>query len=274
MTRTHSNSPIDTALPTLVCLHSSASSPAQWRALAEQAAGRYNVVTPNLIGYGDAPPSFPRITMADRILQVGHLVWKIPGPVHLVGHSFGGAVALQYALQHADTLASLAVYESVSFDLLFSDGAPADQASEVNQLGNMVIYLVKRGLLERAGERFIDYWSGSGTWASIPDAAKNRLVLKMPAVAWEFQSLFNELPAAEAYGSIDIPVEILRGNRSPEPVRWVAQKLAATLPQAELHDLEGLDHMGPLNRPDMVNPEILDFVGRTGAPQSVLRDVA
>jgi pimeloyl-ACP methyl ester carboxylesterase len=247
------------SLPTLVCLHSSASSRLQWQKLAENSGDHFNVIAHSLLGYADAPCSTPQTTMDDQTDHLHQVLRKIPGPIHLVGHSFGGAVAMRFVTKSAFPLSSLTLYESVNFDLLFGPNAPDQLADEVCRLGNLVIYHVKRGQLEAAAELFMDYWNGKGAWAGMPVLAQNRLLMRMPTVAWEFQAAFAEIPDQIVYTRQCLPVQILYGTRSPQPARWMAKKLGELMPRSEIRELSGLDHLGPITRPDIVNPLILKF---------------
>jgi pimeloyl-ACP methyl ester carboxylesterase len=81
----------------VVCLHASASSGRQWGALKGRLTGRYRVFTPDLYGAGDtAPwPDERELSLADEVTSL-EPVFKAAGEsFHLVGHSYGGAVALR-----------------------------------------------------------------------------------------------------------------------------------------------------------------------------------
>ena len=101
---------------TVVLLHSSASSGAQWRSLCAPLAERFTALAPDLYGYGasDPWPGRAAMTLADEVAPLEALLARRPGPVHLVGHSYGGAVALRLALR-APTLRSLTLIEPVAF---------------------------------------------------------------------------------------------------------------------------------------------------------------
>ena len=80
----------------VLALHGSASTGGMWRSLADYLAGRFRMLTPDMPGYGasgipaaDGPlgPDSPRSCARAHAGQ----------PVHLVGHAFGGAVALEAA---------------------------------------------------------------------------------------------------------------------------------------------------------------------------------
>jgi len=253
-------------LPTLVCLHSSASSPRQWQALAEAARGQWNLCIPHLLGYGEPLQGDAGNRMGEHVAYLHNRLEEIPGPLHMVGHSMGGAVALRYTLQHPGRLASLTVYESVCFDVLFS-GEPANApADEINRLGNLVAYRVRQDALDQAAQMFVDYWNGRGAWAGLSAEARRRLASRMPQVAREFEALFESLPAPAAYARLRLPVQILHGNRSPMPAREVAVRLAGLVPGALRRELAGLGHMGPLTHPAEVNPLILRFAADHARP--------
>ena len=259
------------SLPTLLCVHSSASSKWQWQNLAEVSEGYFNLVAHSLLGYADAPASTSLTTLDDQLGYLHDVLKSIPGPIHLVGHSFGGAVAMHLAMQCAALLCSLTVYESVNFDLLCKAGAPDDLTADIMRLGNSVIHQVKQGKLEDAAKLFTNYWNGHGTWESLPFAAQNRLIMRVPTVAWEFQASFTDSRTTEQYAQQYLPVQILSGSDSPQTSRWIAQRLGQLLPRAELTELQGLNHMGPILRPEVVNPMILDFADSSRGIQRNIR---
>src|SRR3954453_21987527 len=86
--------------PAVVCLHSNASSSAQWRPLMERLASGYRVIAPDLYGAGHRPewPSDRPIALADEVELLAPVLAAAGTPFALVGHSYGGAVALKAAL--------------------------------------------------------------------------------------------------------------------------------------------------------------------------------
>ncbi len=82
---------------------------ALWRPYVEMLAGKgFRVATFDLLGQGesDKPPLF--ISQDDQVDVVGTLVDELgEGPVYLAGISFGGVIALRYAIRHPERLAGL-----------------------------------------------------------------------------------------------------------------------------------------------------------------------
>ena len=80
--------------PAAVLLHSSASMRWQWRPLMDALKGFRRVLAPDLWGYGESD-AFPGVepSLAKEIAIVDGLAERAGGPIDLVGHSFGGALA-------------------------------------------------------------------------------------------------------------------------------------------------------------------------------------
>ena len=83
----------------VVLLHCSGSSGAQWRSLAAQLDARHQVLMPDLIGYGASASwgGSGTFCLAEETAPVRSILGRLNEPVHLVGHSYGGAVALHLA---------------------------------------------------------------------------------------------------------------------------------------------------------------------------------
>src|SRR5262249_36585534 len=102
----------------VVLLHSSGMSGAQWRRTVEPlAAGGLRPIVPDLLGSGrSAPwPDGEPFRFELDVEVVGRLLRRVGRPVHLVGHSYGGHVALRAATLAPDRVLSLALYDPVSF---------------------------------------------------------------------------------------------------------------------------------------------------------------
>src|SRR4030095_13666046 len=95
----------------------------QRTALAERLAARYLTIAVDLCGYGDNALPDNRATFAldDEVRRVNALLDRLVPPqvpLHGVGHSYGGAVALRLAELHRTCVASLSLYEPVAFAVL------------------------------------------------------------------------------------------------------------------------------------------------------------
>jgi pimeloyl-ACP methyl ester carboxylesterase len=105
-----------TRTASVVTLHASASSARQWQPLAAALAPRFRVHAIDLHGHGERSPwrGARALSLADEAALVAPVLSR-EGDVHLVGHSYGGAVALKVASMYPQHVRSVTVYEPVMF---------------------------------------------------------------------------------------------------------------------------------------------------------------
>ena len=86
----------------------------------EQLGDRYHVIAADLYGSGKSPawPGERPLWIDDQIAFLAPAFERAGERFHLVGHSFGGAIALKAALGLKPRLASLVLYEPVLFAVL------------------------------------------------------------------------------------------------------------------------------------------------------------
>jgi pimeloyl-ACP methyl ester carboxylesterase len=246
----------------LVCLHANASSSAQWRPLMERLAPRLHVLAPDLYGAGNSPqwPSDSEIALADEVALIEPVLAGAGTPFALVGHSYGGAVALMAALAERKCLAALVLYEPTLFALIDADAARPNDADGIRGAVAEAASALDRGDLDSAARHFIDYWSGAGSWQRVPEHRKPTMAAAVAKVRRWRHALLSETTPLEAFASLDMPVLLLTGGRSTASARGVVRLLARALPRVELVEFAELGHMGPVTDAPAVDPVIAQFL--------------
>src|SRR5260221_7138469 len=104
----------------VVALHCSGAGASQWRRLGAELGGDYELVAPEHYGCENigAWTGEHAFTLADEAARTIALIDSCDRKVHLVGHSYGGGLALHIALKRPNRIASLALYEPSAFYLL------------------------------------------------------------------------------------------------------------------------------------------------------------
>lgn len=248
----------------IVALHSSASNGKQWTGLVSELRDRYDVFAYDLPGYGPAIQRSPfRRGMAAVAEPVIAEILTLGEPVHLIGHSFGGGVALKIALMRPDLIKSLTLYEPVAFHIL-RNGNPADEEllSGLKEVELSLHEGEEDGAAGPGIKSFIDFWNGQGAWDAMPEALRGKLIASTASVIADFMNGFAEYWRLEDLQNLEIPTQILTGMESPAIAQRTATLVFEHIEDAELVMLPGLGHMAPIHDPDWVNPRIKQHIAR------------
>jgi pimeloyl-ACP methyl ester carboxylesterase len=102
--------------PPLVLLHGWGSTWYMWRRLIAPLAERFTVIAPDLRGIGDSSKEAGGYDKLNLARDVHALVQELElGPIHLVGHDWGGPVAYLYAAGLRAPVRQLAMLETLVF---------------------------------------------------------------------------------------------------------------------------------------------------------------
>ncbi|MGM9490449.1 alpha/beta fold hydrolase [Ideonella sp. YS5] len=247
--------------PTVVLLHASASSSRQWDQLAQALRPSHDVHAIDLHGHGrrEAWTDLRPLSLHDDAALALKALER-QGGGHLVGHSYGGAVALHLAAMQPSLVHSLAVYEPVVFSLLADKAPDSHGAREAFAIAAGLHALVGQGRPEVAGEVFVDYWSGPGTWRLMGQERQRAIANRMPTIVAHFDTLMNEPLPPALNQRLTMPVLVMHGTRTTTAALALAQLMRELLPAAAHEAMPGLGHMGPLADPARVNARLLRFL--------------
>ena len=253
--------------PGVVCVHSNASSSSQWRALTEILASCFHVLAPDTHGAGKGPawPADHLLALRDEVALLEPVFARAGTPFSLVGHSYGGAVALIAALQQPQRLRAMVLYEPTLFSLIDAAFPPPNDADGIRQTVERAGAALAMGNRGAAAEHFINFWMGTGAWHATPQSRRTAIEAAVVNVQEWGRALFAEPTPLEALGALTMPVLLMVGKNSPASSRAVARLLSQALPRVETLEFEALGHMGPVTHPEVVNPAIEEFLRRNTA---------
>jgi pimeloyl-ACP methyl ester carboxylesterase len=258
----------------VIALHCSGGGAGQWRSLAVALGTGCEVITPEHYGCDSVGPWSGEhgFTLADEAARTIALIDAADRKVHLVGHSYGGGVALHAALARPERIASLTLYEPSAFHLLKQFDLGAKAFDEIRDKAFAIANDVIAGDYRGAAKTFIDYWNGEGALEALRPSVRDALIRWMPAAPLHFNALFKEPTLAADYAALRAPVLAIRGEYAPAPTRIIAGMVPSLFPNADLKAVPGAGHMGPLSHATEVNALIAGHIAK--AAEAAVRRAA
>jgi pimeloyl-ACP methyl ester carboxylesterase len=248
--------------PTVLCLHSNASSSAQWRGLMDLLTPAFTVLAPDSYGAGKSPewPSDRTITLDDEVQLLEPVILGAPDKLVLAGHSYGAAVAMITALRYPKRVRALVVYEPTLFMLEEAAVKAPNGVDGIRNAVELAGQALDSGDTDTAAAHFIDFWIGGGSWASTPAERKPAIAKSIINVRRWRHALMTESTQLAAFASLTMPVLYMAGGRSPESAHAVAKRLVPVLPQVTVKTFDKLGHMAPITHAETINAAILNFL--------------
>ena len=247
--------------PLIVLVHSSASNARQWRQLMDDLNGRYHLIAINLFGYGTTPPwSGPNHqTLKNHADLVESIIPKQNKNICIVGHSFGGSVAMKTAAQLPDRVDRLILLDPNPFPLLKERGRTA-AFNEILALRNYVKECGDNGDWASAGKRFADYWGSPGTWETMSEKRRANFISSIPPNYFEWDAVMNEeTTLAKWYACLPRRTLVVTAQNTPRPTRELYELMQQTCEDWYFEDVPCGGHMAPVTHPGLVNPIIEKF---------------
>lgn len=227
-----------------------------WQTIAKSLASQYLVITPDLRNHGRSPhlPSHTYEEMAEdlRLFMENHWMHSAV----LIGHSMGGKVAMQMALNHPDMVEKLIVVD-------IAPGKAADNHSGIFEalLGIDLSVMQARADIE------------SYLVSRIPDMGTRQFLLKNITrnddgkFAWKMNlpvlwRHFPDILDAVTGEPFDKPALFVRGDRS-DYIKDADTALIMTLfPQAEITTIPNAGHWVHADKPNELITVISEFLDR------------
>lgn len=245
----------------VILVHSSVSANRQWRALTETLKDRYRVLAINLFGYGKTTPwpgDSPQSLYAQAQLILA-LCEELGSPVHLVGHSFGGSVALKAAMLLGPRVGNLILLEPNSFFLL-KQGGRTQAYLESRGLRDHVTCFGSLGDWLKVARHFANYWLGEGSWSAMPENRRAAFAESLLPNFHEWDAVMEEQTTIEEWKTLTAKTLVVSDKATRLPIREIVDILAQACPHWSFRYVTDGGHMAPLTRPDLINPIVREFL--------------
>ncbi len=215
------------------------------------------VLTLDLLGHGasDRPATDDAYTMPALVEQVaGVVAAEVNGPVHIIGYSLGGRLALSFAATHADMVASLSL---IGASPGLADAA--ERAERVRSDTELADRIETDGI-----EWFVDTWASNPLFASqahlgpvaLAAGRQQRLASTADALARTLRGSGTgaQAPLHDRLPHLGVPVLLIVGELDTK-FTTIATAMTAVLPAGQVHVTPNAGHAAHL--------DALDDVART-----------
>jgi pimeloyl-ACP methyl ester carboxylesterase len=246
---------------TIMMLHGTASNSSQWSLLAKKLSQFCQVLTPDIPGYDSCKLVLHqnKSSLDSRINPLLNLLDTVNGKIHLIGHSFGGLVALRLGELRPYKVSSITLYEPTVIGVFRKSTNPYDLTlvAEVKQLAEVVA----NSSPYVAMESFINFWHGMHRWKSLSLGIQKQLSTYSDIATKDFLNGFEDFYQPRAHPYFRGKVNVLFGADTVPIAKRIASKLVEQLPHASLHEIAELGHMGPITNPEKFNSSVISILG-------------
>ena len=248
----------------VVLVHGFAASNFDWTYLApELVKNGYQVLAPDLIGHGNSIHSIPKSGYTFRVLYEHFTEWinnqEFSQEITLIGHSLGGLITLNYAIQNPSSVRKLILinpyYDKNQLNpvLRYISGNPGPYRKALqiapSWLIHIVISLDIRGLVH------------------YEDRARKQKAKDITRAAPEIVYIPGSIPYfSSQLSDIHLLTCVIWGTKDPTLNPNSFPALVDALPNATGIPIRGTGHQPHLARSDQLNRIVLDYLAQQSSP--------
>ena len=253
--------------PDVLLLHGAGASLHSWFRITPDLALSRRVIAIDLPGHGYTQSPRGRARLGDVAQDIGKLIaqegWE---PQVIVGHSAGGAVALQMALDHVAAPDQIVVVNGALEKFKGHAGWMFPLLAKMLALNPFTGFMISQGPASRAQVRGIMSSAGTelddealGYYAHLIGRRRHVDGTLAMMAQWSLDALSQALP------QITVPTLFLHGENDGAVPISVAERAAAAMPDARLVRLANVGHLAPEEAPELVLRHILPTATATAA---------
>lgn len=224
---------------------------AAWRGV-QAALPAARLTCPDLPGHGRGPSPdgspFMDLALASALAAAPE------GAFDVVGHSYGGCLALRLLVEHPDRIRSLALIEPVMF-------AAADAGLRAGEADRMAGYHAAwdAGDRDEAARVFTGFWGDGTPWEELPERTREAIRARIPLVAQSGPGIGEDVHGILPRLPADPPPVLIVTRTDPPPIlQGIVDGLTARLSDARVTRL-GRGHMIPMEVPEALADRLGQF---------------
>ncbi|HVH52863.1 MAG TPA: alpha/beta hydrolase, partial [Actinomycetota bacterium] len=174
------------------------------------------------------------------------------------GTSSGAMIAIDLAVRRPDLVRAVIEHEGPWRFTRHLPGGPQFRA--LATIGSLVL----RGRTSDAAEALLrsaySYRDGGTAWDAFPEEWRRVARENARPTLWDFLITIGNYPSRTDLATVKVPAVCSYGARSPEFMARLTRSLAAAIPTARTHRIEGAAHAAPFNATDNFVQLIADTI--------------
>jgi len=218
-----------------------------WDAHLEALSARFRVLRPDLRFFGRSRTDEVPFSFSDDLVAVLDAAGAQAATV--VALSFGGRVALDFALERAERVRALVLASPGLTGRSFS-AYDEERAAAVERA-------FEAGDYSRSTELELEVWAPLG----VTEAMRRLAVENAHVDAVEIEPDWPDPPTSERLGEIRAPTLVVNGDRDLPDLLAIGAELERGLPNARRVVLPGVDHFVPLREPERFVELVTEVAG-------------
>jgi len=229
----------------ILLIHPAGSTGSTWGSAAEELARIGRVISYDRRGYARSGGT-PVRSVSTHTADAAELLESLgTPPAVVVGTSAGAAIAVDLAVRRPDLVRVVISHE---FPWRFTRQLPpVSQVAALVGVGALTL----RGRHGDAAEALLRaayaYGDGGTAWDAFPEEWRRAARDNGRAALADFRNSIADYPSAAELASVEVPVVCSYGARSPDSMARLTRSLAAAIPNASTHRIEGAGHAAPFD---------------------------
>jgi len=249
----------------MLALHCTIAHSRAWSGVAAALDGQAQLIAPDMLSHGSSPDWQGQGDFFDEVTRL--TAAQLTEPMDVIGHSFGGMIALRLAVDYPDLVRSAALIEPVFFKIARQDARALFEQHERDMMP--VIDAFAAGDNPLAARLFNRLWSSqdSPRWPDLPERSRAAMVRGVHVLPYTNTALYEDsarLLEPDRIGRAKMPVLILNGGQSHPVMSAICDGLAARLPGGSRATVPDAGHMLPITHPRETAAHLRDFCLQQG----------
>ena len=252
----------------IVLVHGSWADRRSWDRLVPVLSESLRILRYDRRGFGESSPlrgmrsvAWEADELAELLLDADHF------PAHVLGVSYGAAVALSLTVRRPELVRSVLAHEPPLVAWPPIEEHPEVRAArrELDEYANRFRLAAPAEAARTFAERFV---TGSGGFDRLPPETQEAFLAAAPAWPEELGALERADLDRSLLEGVDLPVLVTRGEVSPRYLVQIAQALVEALPNATGRELRGAGHFPHISHPALFGGTALAFTLERNVPVS------